>query len=71
MKVDILGCGVDMVDMAGALEKVEAFITAGTPHHIITLNAEIIYQAQNEPQLKAIINSAHLVTPDGAGVLWE
>lgn len=70
MKVDILGCGVDMVDMAGALEKVETFINAGTPHHIITLNAEIIYRAQNEPKLKKVINSAHLVTPDGAGVVW-
>lgn len=69
-KVSVLGTLVDPVDMQGALEKVEEYIKEGTPHHIITLNAEIIYRAQHEPALKDIINSAHLVTPDGAGVVW-
>ncbi|KKM10759.1 N-acetylmannosaminyltransferase [Clostridiales bacterium PH28_bin88] len=69
-KVSVLGTLVDPVDMQGTLEKVEEYIKEGTPHHIITLNAEIIYRAQHEPALKDIINSAHLVTPDGAGVVW-
>lgn len=37
---------------------------------VITLNSEIIYDAYGNDGLKALINSADLVTPDGSGVLW-
>lgn len=70
MKIEILGTLIDQVDMASALQKIETFIAEGIPHHVITLNAEIIYRAQFEPELRAIINRAALVTPDGAGVVW-
>ncbi|KUO51313.1 MAG: N-acetylmannosaminyltransferase [Desulfitibacter sp. BRH_c19] len=70
MKVDILGCLVDRIDMDGALKKIEEFIQSGKPHHIITLNAEIIHKAQSDPRLKEIIKEADLVTPDGSGVVW-
>ena len=70
MKVDILGCNVDRIDMDETLQKIEEFIQSGKPHHIITLNAEIICKAQSDPRLKEIINEADLVTPDGSGVVW-
>ncbi len=70
MQTNILGCYVDRVDMSGAMRKIETFIASGTPHHIITLNAEIIHKAQKDSKLKDIINQAHLVTPDGSGVVW-
>ena len=69
-KVNILGCNVDRIDMSDTLQKIEGFISSGKPHHIITLNAEIIYRAQNDLRLKEIINKADLVTPDGSGVVW-
>lgn len=74
-QVSILGAQVDAVTMAEAVEFVsQAVQQAGTSHvapqHIITLNAEIIYQAQSDPKLLSIINGANLVTPDGAGVVW-
>jgi len=70
MKVDILGCHIDRLDMNETLQKIEEFIQSGKPNHIITLNAEIIYKAQSDPKLKEIINNADLVTPDGSGVVW-
>lgn len=66
----ILDVRVDKVDMMGALCVVDSFIHNGDFHHIITLNAEIIYQAQFNEPLQKIINSADLVTPDGAGIVW-
>ena len=69
-KVEILGCNVDKIDMDETLQKIGDFIQSGNPHHIITLNAEIIYKAQSDPKLKTIINEADLVTPDGSGVVW-
>lgn len=70
MKAVILGAKVDAVDMEGAVDRIRRFIREGTSHHVITLNAEIIYRAQQEPELMQVINQADLVTPDGAGVVW-
>ncbi len=39
-------------------------------HHIITLNAEILYHAQSDDQLMEIIHKADLITPDGSGIVW-
>ncbi|MDN5345163.1 MAG: N-acetylglucosaminyldiphosphoundecaprenol N-acetyl-beta-D-mannosaminyltransferase [Clostridia bacterium] len=66
----ILGNRVDSLTLAGAVARVKEFVRAGTPHHVVTLNAEIAYRAYGEPQLQAVINRAHLVTADGAGILW-
>ncbi|WP_258358821.1 WecB/TagA/CpsF family glycosyltransferase [Moorella sulfitireducens] len=66
----VLGNRVDALTLAGAVSRVAGFIAAGTPHHVVTLNAEIAYRACREPGLQAVINRAHLVTADGAGILW-
>ncbi|MDD4172100.1 MAG: WecB/TagA/CpsF family glycosyltransferase [Syntrophomonas sp.] len=69
-KANILGCQVDMVTAGDSLARIEELIHRGRPAQVITLNAEIIYQAQTNPELKDIINGADLVTPDGIGVVW-
>lgn len=66
----VLGCRLDSLTLAEALERIEKFIASGTPHHIVTLNAEIAYRASRDSGLLDIINRAGLVTPDGAGVVW-
>ena len=70
MKTNILGCSIDKVTMDQAIEIVESYINTGKHHHIITLNAEILYNAQSDEKLKAIIQQADLVTADGAGIVW-
>ena len=39
-------------------------------HHIITLNAEILYNAQSNEELMRVIKKADLITPDGSGTVW-
>lgn len=39
-------------------------------HHIITLNAEILYNAQSDEELMKVIGKADLITPDGSGTVW-
>ncbi len=70
MKINILGSGINNVNMNEAVNKIEKFIADGSPHHIITANAEIIYTADQEKKLQKIINAADMVTPDGIGVIW-
>ena len=45
-----------------------AAMRAGEGGHVVTLNAEMCIQAENNPQLRRIIRNATLVIPDGAGV---
>ncbi|PKM76733.1 MAG: glycosyltransferase [Firmicutes bacterium HGW-Firmicutes-15] len=67
---DILGCRVDLLTAEEAISGIKSIIDRGQPAHIITLNAEIVYQAQSSQDLRTIINSADLITPDGIGIVW-
>jgi len=69
-KADILGCRVDMIGAQEAIVQIKQMIYRGRPGHIITLNAEIVYQAQSSAELRETINGADLVTPDGIGIVW-
>ncbi len=69
-KANILGCMIDLVDMEQALMAIDRIVANGKPSQIITLNAEIVYTAQNDQSLRNIINSAQMVTPDGIGIVW-
>ena len=68
-KIDIHGVMIDNVNMDEALEIVLAMLKGKTANKIFTPNAEIIMQANRDPELLNILNSAELVIPDGAGVI--
>jgi N-acetylglucosaminyldiphosphoundecaprenol N-acetyl-beta-D-mannosaminyltransferase len=69
-KVNILGVLVDKVDMKTAVAKIEEFINQQENKLVVTPGAEVIVQAWENDRLREIINSAALVVPDGAGVVW-
>ena len=69
-RINILGCQIDKVNMDQALAFIEKSIKGNIPSHIITVNAEIVYQAHKDQQLREVINSASLNTPDGIGIVW-
>ncbi|GAB6100082.1 WecB/TagA/CpsF family glycosyltransferase [Halanaerocella petrolearia] len=68
-KVDILGVLIDQVNMSETVERVEKFVQSETSNLVVTPNAEMIVQANEDLVLKRIINSAQLAIPDGAGVV--
>lgn len=70
MRADLLGCSLDLISMDDALEWIAKRIQHGNTTHIITMNAEIVFQAQENPALRSIINRAELITPDGIGTVW-
>ncbi|HAP93144.1 MAG TPA: glycosyltransferase [Desulfotomaculum sp.] len=70
MRVKILGAWVDALKMEEAEEQIAGFVRSGRPHQVVTLNPEILYRVQQEPELLDLINHAHLVTADGTGVVW-
>lgn len=66
----VLGYPVDVVDQAKALDVIEAAWDTQKRMHVVTLNAEMVVAAQQDAQLDRIIRHAHLIIPDGAGVVW-
>jgi N-acetylglucosaminyldiphosphoundecaprenol N-acetyl-beta-D-mannosaminyltransferase len=66
----VLGYPVDLVDEARALAIIEAAWRAEKAMQVVTLNAEMVIAAQQDQRLDRIVRHAHLIIPDGAGVVW-
>jgi N-acetylglucosaminyldiphosphoundecaprenol N-acetyl-beta-D-mannosaminyltransferase len=69
-RTKILGFNLDLIDMRQATEKIKQSIMNRQQLQVVTLNAEMVYQAWHNPELKSIINQAPLIVPDGIGVVW-
>lgn len=66
----VLGYPVDVVDEPLALAVIEDAWARGRGMHVVTLNAEMVVAAQQDAELDRIVRHAHLIVPDGAGVVW-
>jgi N-acetylglucosaminyldiphosphoundecaprenol N-acetyl-beta-D-mannosaminyltransferase len=75
VRARVLGCPVDIVDMATAVytlvEIVERRRTDPTAHPavVITLNPEMVMMARRSPAFSSVLESAALVVPDGIGLV--
>jgi len=68
--VFILEVPVHPVNMSGALHQVASWIDQPGQFLVTTPNAEIIFQAQQDDELKFALNQAALAPPDSALTLW-
>jgi len=67
--VSLLGVKVHSLDMDRALDIVRGYARGGEPHIVVTADASMIVAARDDEDLRSIVNSADLVTPDGSGIL--
>ena len=67
--VRLLGVRITPVSMDAALARARDFIADGSPHIIVTSDATGMVRAQEDPELREIMNQADLVTADGQGVV--
>jgi len=68
MRVDILGIGFDDVTLAQAVTNAREIIDADKKAYIVTPNPEIVWRARTDGALKAALEGAFLVLPDGVGI---
>jgi len=66
----VLGYPVDLVNESSALEILAEAWKNGKSLHVVTLNAEMVIAAQKDQLLDRILRHAHLIVPDGAGVVF-
>ncbi|MGN1014071.1 MAG: WecB/TagA/CpsF family glycosyltransferase [Butyricicoccus sp.] len=68
-RVSIMGVNFDAVSKAEAVEFAMSRIREGKKGYVVTPNSEIVYMAQDDPELKTLLNGACLSLPDGVGIL--
>ena len=69
-RIRILGIPVDAITMDGCMDRIAGFVRSGRPHLIATADASGLVQAQTDSELRELYETADLVTPDSAGVVW-
>ena len=69
-RVRILGMPIDVLTMEECIERIDGFVRSDKPHLVITADSSGIVQAQTDPVLADLYQSADLVTPDSSGVVW-
>ena len=65
----ILGYPVDLIDMDNSIDFAKNCIEASNGGHVVTLNPEMIMQADHNAELSGILKGAELVVPDGIGII--
>jgi N-acetylglucosaminyldiphosphoundecaprenol N-acetyl-beta-D-mannosaminyltransferase len=66
---NILGVKISSITSKEVLDDIKIFLLSENQHHIITLNPEMIVEAQSNDSFKSIINEADLCVADGTGIL--
>lgn len=69
-RVDVLGVPVDALTPADARSTAVSFLSSMRRHHIVTANALLVMEAQQNPALREACRDAALVVADSAGVAW-
>lgn len=70
MRIQMMGCAVDNLDMEESLAVVEGFIRSGRPHQHVVVNVDKIVKASRDLGLRRIINDCDLINADGMPVVW-
>ena len=70
MRTDVLGVAFDDVTMDEAVDRALAMLEEDGPHLVVTPNPEIVQRAKQDPEFAQILAGAHLVIPDGIGVIY-
>ncbi|NBU64582.1 MAG: glycosyltransferase [Chloroflexia bacterium] len=70
LRASILGVTVDDVTEDEAVRVIDGLIRSGGVHQVVTINPEFVMEALRDAQVRKVLNSASLATPDGIGILW-
>ncbi|HEX3108188.1 MAG TPA: hypothetical protein VHU41_03770, partial [Thermoanaerobaculia bacterium] len=68
-RAEFLGCPVDRVTTADALQWIENAIAEKTPKQISVVNANKLYCMANDPRLREVVVNSALIVPEWA-IVW-
>jgi N-acetylglucosaminyldiphosphoundecaprenol N-acetyl-beta-D-mannosaminyltransferase len=68
--INVASVPIHVVDCQAVIEHIDSFIREGTPHYNVAINASKVVDYQTDPELRAAIEGAHLLTADGQSIVW-
>lgn len=68
-KETFLGIPADVVTRSEAARRILAMLAESHAHFVASVNPEICVAARRNPELRRVLLSAHLSTPDGVGIV--
>ena len=71
MRTDVLGVGFDNLTLEEAVAAGAALVEAGGFHYAVTPNPEFLLAARRNEPFRRVLLNAHLVLPDGIGVVYS
>lgn len=70
MKVDVLGVQFDDLTPEEAVAHGVELMSQSGFHYVVTPNPEFVLAAEKDEAFRTVLNGAHLVIPDGIGVIY-
>jgi N-acetylglucosaminyldiphosphoundecaprenol N-acetyl-beta-D-mannosaminyltransferase len=67
---NVLGVGVDAVDMTAALEAIASTLSANMKGYVCATGVHGVMEARRSQRVRAALARASLVVPDGAPTVW-
>jgi N-acetylglucosaminyldiphosphoundecaprenol N-acetyl-beta-D-mannosaminyltransferase len=68
-RIEVVGIKIDNVNMDEAAALMEEFLEGDSCRKVFTPNSEILLTAVKDSEFERVLNSGHLVVPDGIGVV--
>jgi N-acetylglucosaminyldiphosphoundecaprenol N-acetyl-beta-D-mannosaminyltransferase len=69
-RVNVLGVGISVLNLPGALETISDAIRARRKGYICVTGVHGVMEAQTDENFRRILNNALLCTPDGMPMVW-
>ena len=66
----ILNVKINGISRKEVLDDIKIFLLSGSQHYIVTLNPEMVVEAQKNPHFKDVINRADRSIADGIGIIF-
>jgi len=69
-RFEVLGISIDEVTPASAIEQVRSLRAAEHSGYVVFCTVSSVLSAHDDPQVRAALDEASLVTPDGMPLVW-
>jgi N-acetylglucosaminyldiphosphoundecaprenol N-acetyl-beta-D-mannosaminyltransferase len=69
-RVDILGVGVNPINLDDAVATIERWISNGSRNYVCVTGVHGVMESRRDQRLRRIQNEAGMVTPDGMPLVW-
>jgi len=69
-RVNVLGVGINAINMSIALTQIEGWIEHGERHYVCITGVHGVMECQKDENLRRIHNASGLTVPDGMPLVW-